>query len=47
MNLMVDSWADGRQDIDADERAGLKSEILDGHDRGTNTTQKYLTDTTN
>ncbi|MFD5770332.1 DUF6571 family protein [Streptomyces sp. NPDC127049] len=47
MNLMVDSWADGRKDIDADERAGLKSEILDGHDRGTNTTQKYLTDTTN
>ncbi len=47
MNLMVDSWADGRQDIDADERAGLKGEILDGHDRGTSTTQKYLTDTTN
>ncbi|GFH37854.1 DUF6571 family protein [Streptomyces pacificus] len=47
MNLIVDSWADGRQDIDADEKAGLKSAILNGHDRGTNTTQKYLTDTTN
>ncbi|MFE2164037.1 hypothetical protein ACFXB3_03040 [Streptomyces sp. NPDC059447] len=47
MGLMVDSWADGRQDIDADARAGLKNEILDGHDRGSNTTHKYLTDTTN
>ncbi|MFF9344916.1 hypothetical protein ACF1CG_34825 [Streptomyces sp. NPDC014773] len=43
---MVDSWADGRQDIDADERAALRSEILDGHDRGADTAQKYLTDTT-
>ncbi|MGV9693815.1 DUF6571 family protein [Streptomyces sp. NPDC003444] len=47
MGLMVDSWADGRQDIDADARAGLKDEILDGHDRGANGAQKYLTDTTN
>ncbi|SDN41369.1 hypothetical protein [Streptomyces wuyuanensis] len=47
MNLMVDSWADDRRDIDADARAGLKSEILHGHDRGANITQKYLTDTTN
>ncbi|MFF2780353.1 hypothetical protein ACFVU3_36285 [Streptomyces sp. NPDC058052] len=44
---MVDLWADGRQHIDAGERVGLKGEILDGHDRGTNTTQKYRTDTTN
>ncbi|MFJ5637669.1 hypothetical protein ACIQF5_34200 [Streptomyces goshikiensis] len=47
MNLMVESWANGRQDIDADARAGLKDDILDGHDRGANATQKYLTDTTN
>lgn len=47
MGLMVDSWANGRQDINADARAGLKDEILDGHDRGSNTTHKYLTDTTN
>ncbi|WP_406347565.1 hypothetical protein OH787_34480 [Streptomyces sp. NBC_01547] len=47
MGLMVDSWADGRQDINADVRAGLKNAILDGHDRGSNTTHKYLTDTTN
>ncbi|MFJ3974149.1 hypothetical protein [Streptomyces sp. NPDC090021] len=47
MGLMVDSWADGRPDIDKDARAGLKDEILDGHDRGSNATQKYLTDTTN
>ncbi|MFG2758062.1 hypothetical protein [Streptomyces wuyuanensis] len=46
MNLMVDSWADDRRDIDADARAGLKSEILDGHGRGADGTQKYLTDTT-
>ncbi|WP_328787476.1 MULTISPECIES: hypothetical protein [unclassified Streptomyces] len=47
LNLMVESWADGRQDINADARAGLKDEILDGHDRGSNATHKYLTDTTN
>ncbi|MFB6583551.1 MULTISPECIES: hypothetical protein [unclassified Streptomyces] len=32
MGLMVDSWADGRQGINADARASLKDEILDGHD---------------
>ncbi|AWI31959.1 hypothetical protein DDW44_26595 [Streptomyces tirandamycinicus] len=47
MNLVVDAWADDRRDIDADTRAGLKGEILDGHDRGAGVTQKYLTDTTN
>ncbi|WP_370415173.1 hypothetical protein [Streptomyces fradiae] len=47
MQVMVDSWADGRQDIDKNERAGLKNSILDGHDRGANAAQKYLTDTTN
>ncbi|MFI5671215.1 hypothetical protein [Streptomyces sp. NPDC051704] len=47
MGLMVDSWADGRPDIDKVARAGLKDEILDGHDRGSNATHKYLTDTTN
>ncbi|WP_405419313.1 hypothetical protein [Streptomyces erythrochromogenes] len=47
MRLMVDSWADGRTDIDEDAKSGLKNAILSGHDRGTNTTQKYLTDTTN
>ncbi|MEU8495962.1 hypothetical protein AB0C86_04310 [Streptomyces lavendulae] len=47
MRLMVDSWADGRADIDEDTKSGLKNAILNGHDRGANTTQKYLTDTTN
>ncbi|MEU9946637.1 hypothetical protein, partial [Streptomyces lavendulae] len=47
MRLMVDSWADGRADIDEDTKSGLKNAILSGHDRGANTTQKYLTDTTN
>ncbi|MFF0750383.1 hypothetical protein [Streptomyces sp. NPDC004267] len=47
MQLMVDSWADGRNDVNADARAGLKDAILDGHDRGANQAQKYLTDTSN
>ncbi|GGS15261.1 hypothetical protein Snoj_82820 [Streptomyces nojiriensis] len=47
MGLVVDSWANGRQDINADARAGLKDEILDGHDRGSNSTHKYPTDTAN
>ncbi|MFE6228278.1 hypothetical protein [Streptomyces sp. NPDC057854] len=30
-----------------ERETALTSEILDGHDWGANTTQKYLTDTTN
>ncbi|WP_432134758.1 hypothetical protein [Streptomyces sp. bgisy154] len=53
MNLMVDSWAEGRGDIDTSTKAGraevqvLTDDLLNGHDRGANNAHKYLTDTSN
>lgn len=47
MQLMVDSWADRRNDIDTDTRAGLKNAILTGYSRGGDLQEKYLTDTPN
>ncbi|KIE25121.1 hypothetical protein LK08_21645 [Streptomyces sp. MUSC 125] len=46
--LMVDGWAHGRSDIDPDSTAGrdridaFKNAMLNGHDRGANTAEKYL-----
>ncbi|WP_260462899.1 hypothetical protein [Streptomyces sp. TRM72054] len=51
--LMVDTWANNRTDIDTTTEAGkakvedLTNGILNSQDRGTNQTQRYLTDTSN
>ncbi|MHC5903160.1 hypothetical protein ACVNF4_04490 [Streptomyces sp. S6] len=53
MALMVESWADDRADIDRKTPAGqaqvqaLTDDMLNGHDRGSNLANKYLTDTSN
>ncbi|MBO7937217.1 hypothetical protein JTP77_014955 [Streptomyces sp. S9] len=53
MVTMVDTWASDRTDIDTSTDKGkaqlqvLTDDILNGHDRGSSTAQKYLTDTTN
>ncbi|MFE9925953.1 hypothetical protein ACFYQA_31630 [Streptomyces sp. NPDC005774] len=53
MATMVDAWASDRADLDTTtdkgkaQVAALTNDILNGHDRGSNTAQKYLTDTTN
>ncbi|MEV6409795.1 hypothetical protein AB0M58_44025 [Streptomyces bobili] len=53
MVTMVDVWANDRSDIDTTTNSGkaelavLTNDILNGHDRGASTAQKYLTDTSN
>ncbi|WP_344564192.1 DUF6571 family protein [Streptomyces atrovirens] len=53
MATMVDTWAGDRTDIDTTTDKGkaqvavLTDDILNGHDRGSSTAQKYLTDTSN
>ncbi|WP_329377094.1 hypothetical protein OG625_06180 [Streptomyces sp. NBC_01351] len=45
--IMVQDWAQDRPDLRGQTVEALSRHILDGHDRGANTAQKYLTDTTN
>ncbi|MFF5390241.1 hypothetical protein ACFY5H_17940 [Streptomyces sp. NPDC013012] len=45
--IMVEDWAKDRPDLSGQTVQSLSSLILNGHDRGANTAQKYLTDTTN
>ncbi|MEU7558826.1 hypothetical protein [Streptomyces eurythermus] len=50
---MIDGWAQGRTDIDTTTPEGQRkaadftTNMLQGHDRGSGTAAKYLTDTTN
>ncbi|MEV4191138.1 hypothetical protein [Streptomyces toxytricini] len=45
--VMVEDWAKDRPDLSGQTVQSLSSQILNGHDRGVDTAQKYLTDTTN
>ncbi|MFF3622751.1 hypothetical protein [Streptomyces sp. NPDC002467] len=45
--IMVGEWAKDRPELSGNAVQQLSDVILHGHDRGVNTAQKYLTDTTN
>ncbi|MGY3246539.1 hypothetical protein ACVWYT_005988 [Streptomyces sp. TE4109] len=53
MSLMVDSWAQGRSDIDTSTAQGkavlstLTQDVHEAHVDGAATANKYLSDTTN